>query len=241
MGRVALVTGGSRGIGAAICDGAEGRRLHGRGELRRQRRGGEEVHRRDRHQDLQVVGRRLRRLRRRHQAGRGRPRPGRGAGQQRRHHPRRAVPQDDARAVAGGHRHQPLGRLQHDPPGLAGHARPQVRPDRHHLVGQRPEGPVRPGQLLGGQGRRHRLLPRAGAGGRAQQHHRQRHRAGLYRHRDGDGRAREGPRVDHRPDPGRPPRRGRRRSPGCVVFLASDAAGFITGSTISANGGQFFS
>ena len=26
----------------------------------------------------------------------------------------------------------------------------------------------------------------------------------------------------------------------CVVFLASDAAGFITGSTISANGGQYF-
>ena len=25
----------------------------------------------------------------------------------------------------------------------------------------------------------------------------------------------------------------------CVVFLASDDAGFITGSTISANGGQF--
>ncbi len=27
----------------------------------------------------------------------------------------------------------------------------------------------------------------------------------------------------------------------CVVFLASDEAGFITGSTVSANGGQFFS
>ena len=27
----------------------------------------------------------------------------------------------------------------------------------------------------------------------------------------------------------------------CVVFLASEDAGFITGSTISANGGQFFS
>ena len=27
----------------------------------------------------------------------------------------------------------------------------------------------------------------------------------------------------------------------CVVFLASDEASFITGSTISANGGQFFS
>jgi acetoacetyl-CoA reductase len=25
----------------------------------------------------------------------------------------------------------------------------------------------------------------------------------------------------------------------CVVFLAADDAGFITGSTISANGGQF--
>ncbi|MCB1427746.1 MAG: SDR family oxidoreductase, partial [Nitratireductor sp.] len=27
----------------------------------------------------------------------------------------------------------------------------------------------------------------------------------------------------------------------CVVFLASEDAGFITGSTISANGGQYFS
>ncbi|MCB1835085.1 MAG: SDR family oxidoreductase, partial [Geminicoccaceae bacterium] len=27
----------------------------------------------------------------------------------------------------------------------------------------------------------------------------------------------------------------------CVVFLASDEAGFLTGSTISPNGGQFFS
>ncbi len=26
----------------------------------------------------------------------------------------------------------------------------------------------------------------------------------------------------------------------CVVFLASDDSGFITGSTISANGGQYF-
>ena len=26
----------------------------------------------------------------------------------------------------------------------------------------------------------------------------------------------------------------------CVVFLASDDAGFITGSTVSANGGQYF-
>jgi len=26
----------------------------------------------------------------------------------------------------------------------------------------------------------------------------------------------------------------------CVVFLASDNAGFITGATITANGGQYF-
>ena len=26
----------------------------------------------------------------------------------------------------------------------------------------------------------------------------------------------------------------------CVVFLASDDAGFITGSTLAANGGQYF-
>jgi len=26
----------------------------------------------------------------------------------------------------------------------------------------------------------------------------------------------------------------------CVVFLASDDAGFVTGSTLTANGGQYF-
>ena len=68
------------------------------------------------------------------------------------------------RAVAGGDLHQSQRHLQHDPPGLAGHARPQVRPHHQHLLGQRPEGPGRPGQLLGGQGRRHRLHQGAGAG-----------------------------------------------------------------------------
>ena len=98
--------------------------------------------------------------------------------------------------------------------GLAGHARAQVRPDHHHLLDQRPEGPVRPGQLFGVEGRRHRLLARAGAGGGAQQHHRQRGGAGLYRDRDGDGGAGEGARVDHRADPGRAARGGRARSRG---------------------------
>ena len=40
MARVALVTGGTRGIGAAISKAPQGRRLQGRGQLCRQRRGG---------------------------------------------------------------------------------------------------------------------------------------------------------------------------------------------------------
>ena len=70
--------------------GAEGGRLQGRGQLRRQRRGGAEVQGRDRHPRLQVGRVVVRRLRGRRQAGRGRSRPGRRAGQQCRHHPRRA-------------------------------------------------------------------------------------------------------------------------------------------------------
>ena len=109
------------------------------------------------------------------------------AGQQRRHHPRRAVPQDDAAAVARGHRHQPHRRLQHDASGLARHARAQVRPGRHHLLDQRPEGPVRPGQLLRVEGRRHRLRQGAGAGGRARRASPSTRLPRLHRHRDGDG------------------------------------------------------
>jgi acetoacetyl-CoA reductase len=86
MARVALVTGGSRGIGAAISKGAEGGGLQGRGELCRQRRGGREVQ-----GETGIpfykwsTSRRLRCLR----AGIARSRPisaRRRAGQQRRHH-----------------------------------------------------------------------------------------------------------------------------------------------------------
>ena len=77
--------------------------------------------------------------------------------QQCRHHQGRRLPQDDARSVERGHQHQSRLAVQHDAPGDRRHARPQVRPRHQYLLDQRPEGPVRPGQLFGGQGRRHRL------------------------------------------------------------------------------------
>ena len=90
------------------------------------------------------------------------------------------------------------------------------------------------------QGRRHRLHQGAGAGRRARRHHRQRDLPGLYRHRDGQG-GRE--KVLNETIIAQIPI-GRLGEPEeiarCVVFLASDEAGFITGSTITANGGQYF-
>ena len=43
---------------------------------------------------------------------------------------------------------------------------------------------------------------------------------------------------DHPADPGRPARQPEEIAR-CVVFLASDEAGFITGSTLTINGGQY--
>ena len=98
---------GARGVGHGRnarhrrrhLQGAEGGRLQGRRQLRRQRRGGAEVQGRDRHRGLQVGRVVLRGLRRRHQAGRGRARARRRAGQQRRHHARRHAPPDEAGAM----------------------------------------------------------------------------------------------------------------------------------------------
>ena len=59
--------------------------------------------------------------------------------------------------------------------------------DHQHLVGERTERRVRPGQLRGGQGRHARLHQVAGARGRAQGRHRQHDLAGIHRHQDGDG------------------------------------------------------
>jgi NAD(P)-dependent dehydrogenase (short-subunit alcohol dehydrogenase family) len=65
------------------------------------------------------------------------------------------------------------------------------------------------------------------------------HLPGLYRDGDGDGGAEGGsgeicPPADSGGPPGQPDEVAR-----CVVFLASDQSGFITGSVLSANGGQY--
>ena len=109
-----------------------------------------------------------------------------------------------------------------------------------HLLDQRPEGPDGAGQLFRRQGRRHRLHQGAGPGRRSEGHHRQRHLPRLYRHRNGARRCRRRC-SNERIMPQIPV--GRLGEPEeiarCVVFLASDDAGFITGSTLTANGGQY--
>ena len=124
-------------------------------------------------------------------------------------------------------------------PVIEGMRERELRPDHHDLVDQRPEGPGGPGELLGRQGGRHRLHQGAGAGERQQGHHRQRDPPGyiateMVQAVAAGGAEDEDPAADPRGPPGQAggdrPR---------VAFLASDDAGFITGSTLAVNGGQY--
>ena len=107
------------------------------------------------------------------------------------------------------------------------------------LVDQRPEGPVRPGQLFRRQGRRHRLHQGAGAGER---------QGGITVNAIAPGyiatemvKAVPKDVLDKNIIPQIPV--GRLGEPEeiarAVVFLAADEAGFITGSTLTINGGQY--
>ena len=161
-------------------------------------------------------------------------------GQQCRHHPRRHVPPHEAGAVERGDQHQSQFAVQHVPAGDRRHARAQVRPHHQHLVDQRPEGPDGPGELFGRQGRRHRLHQGAGAG---------------ERHERASPSTRSAPAISRPKWSLAVPKEvldksilpqiplGRLGEPEeiarCVAVPASDDAGFITGSTLTANGGQY--
>ena len=122
---------------------------------------------------------------------------------------------------------------------MGGHAHPQVRPHHLHLLDQWPEGTGRTGELFGGEGRRDRFVKALAQEGS---------RAGITVNAIAPGyigtemvRAIAQDVLDKHILPLIPV--GRLGEPEeiarAVVFLAADDAGFITGSTLSANGGQY--
>ena len=180
--KIALVTGGVGGIGTAIC-----KKLAQRGPLRRRQL------RHPRHRDRSssrtwpprgstAAARRspsatsptTTRWARWSRGIAKRPRPRRHPGELRRHHARLDLPQDDARAVAPGHRDQPHERLQRDAPRDRQHVRPRLGPHHQHLVGQRDPRPVRADQLFRRQGGHPRLHQGARPGSGEEGRHRER-------------------------------------------------------------------
>ncbi len=111
------------------------------------------------------------------------------------------------------------------------------RRDPLDLVGGRPVRQLRPDQLRRDQGGRHRHDQGLGARAREVRHPRQRGGARVHRHRD--------PRLDagegHRRRWSRHTPLGRMGKPediaNAFVWLASDAASFVTGTVISVDGG----
>jgi acetoacetyl-CoA reductase len=84
-------------------------------------------------------------------------------------------------------RHQPEQHVQRHQAGGAGHGGKGLGPHHQHQLGQRREGPGRPDQLLGRQGRHARLHHGAGAGTGHQGRDGQHREPGLHRHRHGQG------------------------------------------------------
>ena len=239
MARVAVVTGGTRGIGHAISIALKNKGFRVAANYAGNDAAAQQFQAETGIPGLQVGRRRLRRLRRRLRSGRQGTRPDRRAGQQRRHHARRHAAPDDQGELGRGHPHQSRLRLQHDAPGDRRHAHAQLRPHHQHLLHQRPQGPDGAGQLLRRQGRPARLHQGRGA---------RRRRKGITVNVIAPGyiatemvRGRaEGSARDQDPaaDPGRPSRHAEEIAR-CVVFLAADDAGFITGACLDANGGQY--
>ncbi len=141
--------------------------------------------------------------------------------------------------VAGGaSTYEPRRLLQHGQGRLGRHDGPRIRPHRQHRLDQRTGRPVRPGQLCRRQVRHPRLHQGPCAGGCTRRRDRQRDRAGLYRHRHGRCRAAGGAAEDRRARSRSAGSAGRTRSRAASSFLVDENGGFITGSTLSINGGQ---
>ena len=158
--RVALVTGGMGGLGEAICIklAALGYTVVTTYSPGNTKAAEWLAAMKGRDYNVPRVSVRRRRLGvrgRLREEGHGGSRPGRGAGQQRRHHARHDVQEDGQGQLGRGDEDQPRLVLQHDEAGLRRDGRPRLGPHHQHLVGQRPEGRVRPDQLLGGQGGMH--------------------------------------------------------------------------------------
>ena len=143
------------------------------------------------------------------------------------------------RAVERGDLRQPRLYLQHEPPSHRRHARAQLRPDHQCLLHQRSKGTDGSDQLFRRQGRRDRLHQGSGPGDRP---------------------PRASPSTPSPPAisiptwwPRLPPnvleqiianipvgRLGKAEEiAACVAFLAREDAGFVTGATLTVNGGQY--
>ena len=238
MSRVAFVTGGNSRDRCGDQQGVEAGGLQGRGDLCRQRRGGREVQGRDGNRGLQMGRQSFDACVDGRQEGRGRARPDRRPRQQCRHHPRRRFPQDDRRAVERGDRHQPRLAVQRDPAGDRRHARPQVRPHHQHLARS---------TARRASSARSTTRPRRPATSASPRRWRWRMRAAASPSTAICPGYIDTEMVQAVPKEvlekiiaaipvgrlGEPEEIARG-----VVFLAADEAGFITGSTLSINGGQ---
>ena len=141
------------------------------------------------------------------------------------------------RRLERGDRDQPQQHVQRHQAGGGRHGREGLGPHHQHQLGQRRQGPGRPDQLLGRQGRHARLHDGAGAGAGGQGRDGQHREPGLHRHRHGQG---------DPPGSARQDRRARSRSSAwaspseiasIIAWLATDEGGYSTGADFSVNGG----